>query len=113
MGQSTLIDDRGDVWHAGAPELRRRLGYPDPDFDLPGYAVRNLGFVLVRQKGTSVHVSLRPSLVQPPPLAALFYHLAEAAPERLLLSYLRASWLHEIMRSAYEAMLRLEDLVYL
>jgi hypothetical protein len=112
MGQSTLIDDRGSLWHAGAPELRRRLGYPNPDFDLAGYAVRNLGFVLVREKGVSVHVSLRPALVRPPALAALFYRLAEVSPDRLLLSYLQGRWLHEIMRSSYEAMLRLEDLVY-
>jgi hypothetical protein len=108
---SCLIDDQGKVWYAGAPDLRRRLGYPDPDFDLPAYAVRNLGYVKVRQRRGSAHVSLRPSLVRPPALAGLFYHLAEAMPDRLLLSYLLRDWQHELIRSAHEAMLRLEDLV--
>jgi len=108
---SFLIDDQGKVWPAGALDLRRRLGYPDPDFDLPAYAMRNLGYVLVRERGNSVHVSLRPAMVRPPALAGLFYHLAEAAPERLLLSYLQREWKHELLRSAHEATLRLEDLV--
>src|SRR5450755_945649 len=62
---SFLIDDQGKVWPAGALDLRRRLGYPDPDFDLPAYAMRNLGYVLVRERGNSVHVSLRPAMVRP------------------------------------------------
>lgn len=92
--------------------MRRRLGYPDPDFDLPGYAVRNLGFVRVRDRGPSVHISLRPALVRPPSLAGLFYHLAEATPDRVLLSYFQRDWRHEVIRSIHEAILRLEDLVY-
>src|SRR5512137_1902831 len=97
MSPSCLIDDQGKVWFAGAPDLRRRLGYTDPDFDLPAYAVRNLGYVLVRERGNSVHVSLRPVLVRPPALAGLFSPLAAAAPERLLLSYLQRDWKHEML----------------
>lgn len=33
-------------------------------------------------------------------------------PERLLISYLQSTWQHEVIRSAHEAMLRLEDLIY-
>jgi hypothetical protein len=32
---------------AGSSELQKHLGYPSPDFDLIGYAIRNLGFILV------------------------------------------------------------------
>jgi hypothetical protein len=109
---SCLIDDQGRVWYASAPDLGRRLGYPNPDFDLPAYAVRNLGYVLVRERRASVHISLRPSMVRPPALASLFYQLAESMPDRLLLSYLQRDWKHELLRSAHESMLRLEDLVY-
>lgn len=112
MGFGTLIDDKGETWPAGAVAVRQRLGHDPSQFDPVGYAVRNLGFALVRQRGRSIHLSLRPALVTPATLGALFYRLAEAMPERLLLSYLQRNWQHEVIRSAHEAMLRLEDLVY-
>lgn len=111
MSFGTLIDDKGEAWPAGAADLRHRLGREPSEFDLVGYAVRNLGFALLRQRGRSIHLSLRPALIAPATLGTLFYRLAEAMPERLLLSYLQSSWQHEVMRSAHEAMLRLEDLV--
>lgn len=112
MGFGTLIDDRGETWTAGCPDLRRRLGFGRSDFDLVGYAVRTLGFALIRQRGRSIHLSLRPALTTPATLGTLFYRLAEATPERLLISYLQNAWQHEVLRSAHEAMLRLEDLVF-
>jgi len=112
VGFGTLIDDKGEAWPAGSGELPRRLGRSPPEFDFVGHAVRNLGFVLLRQRGQSMHLSFRPALMTPPTLGTLFYRLAEAMPERLLLSYLESDWRHEMMRSAHEAMLRLEDLVY-
>jgi hypothetical protein len=112
VGFGTLIDDSGETWAAGSADLRQRLGFGRSEFDLVGYAVRTLGFALVRQRGRSIHLSLHPALVTPATLGTLFYLLAEAMPERLLLSYLQRTWQHEVLRSAHEAMLRLEDLVY-
>jgi len=79
--------------------------------DWPDHAVRELGYVLVRERASSLHVSLRPSLVTEAALAALFYRVAEAMPERVLLSYLLDDWRHEVVRGSHEAMMRLEDLV--
>ena len=111
MALGTLIDDEGEVWFTAAPELHRRFAHSQSDFNLPAHTVCNLGFVLVRAQKSSMHVSLRPSLVAPAALAALFYHLSEAAPERVLLSYPSAGWRHEVLRSAHEAIYRVEDLV--
>jgi hypothetical protein len=105
-----LIDTEGEVRFVGAPETRRAIANA-PDSDWLNCAVRELGFVLVRERPTSVQIWLRPSLVTEAALIALFYHVAEAAPERVLLSYLIDEWHHEVVRTAREAMLRVEDLV--
>ena len=111
MSHTTLIDEQGEPWFAGAPELRRRLGAIAAGDDISAHAVREHGFVMVRERAGSVHVSLRPERVRRPALATLFYQLAEARPERLVLSYLGCDWQHEVVGSAHEAMLRVEDLV--
>ena len=40
-----LIDNKGDVIPAFDGQLTEKFGYPLPDFDLPSYAVRNLGAI--------------------------------------------------------------------
>ncbi len=40
-----LIDTNGDVAPAFDEQLTEKFGYPMPDFDLPSYAVRNLGAI--------------------------------------------------------------------
>ncbi|WP_372393906.1 hypothetical protein ABMY26_00110 (plasmid) [Azospirillum sp. HJ39] len=58
-----LPDDAGDVLidHTGriilAHDLPHHLGYPDPDFDLAAYAVRNLGMIHIA--GPAVHLAPR------------------------------------------------------
>ena len=111
MIHPTLIDDRGEPWWTGAPELRRRLGCPEPGEDFAARAVREHGYVLLRERKGALHVTLRPARVKRPTLATLFYRLAEAKPARLLLSHLGREWQHEVSGSTHEAMLRLEDLV--
>jgi len=107
----TLIDNEGEVTVACAPRMVQRLVGGEGEADWPDRAVRDLGYVLVRERAASLHVSLRPSLVTEAALAALFYHVAEAMPERVLLSYLLDDWRHEVVRGAHQAMTRLEDLV--
>lgn len=111
LSHPTLIDDRGEPWWAGAPELRRRLGSAEAGEDFSLRAVREHGYVLLRERKGALHVMLRPAHVKRPTLATLFYRLAEAEPGRLLLSHLGREWRHEVCGSAHEAMLRLEDLV--
>jgi len=114
MYAPVLIDSDGEIRSIGAPEMRRGAIADGCgcDSDWPDCAVREFGFVLVRERLTSVQIMLRPSLVTEPALAALFYHVAEAVPERVVLSFLLDEWHHEVIRTAHEAMLRLEDIVF-
>jgi hypothetical protein len=52
-----IVDGDGSVWSAYDDALLQRWGYPDPDFDLPSFAVRNLGAidVSVNDNGIAVH----------------------------------------------------------
>jgi len=107
----TLIDGRGEPWWAGAPELRRRFAAAGAFEDVSALAVREHGYVLLRERKGALHVALRPERVTRPALATLFFRLAEAKPTRLLLSHFGEEWTHEVCGNAHETMLRLEDLV--
>lgn len=109
MPAATLIDDKGEIRFAGA-RIQCRTGQTN-GAESPDHAVRELGYVSLRERASSVQVFLRPSLVTEATLAALFYRLAEATPERVLISYLADEWRHELVRGAHQAMVRLEDLV--
>src|SRR3546814_272167 len=59
-----LISPEGECFPAEGHALADRLGDPDPDFDLAGFVVRNLGYVPVAALGGAVvRISLRPCLV--------------------------------------------------
>jgi len=111
MYAPVLIDGDGEIRSIGAPEVPRCAKAGGCDYDWPDRAAREFGFVLVRERATSMQIWLHPPLVTEAALAALFYHMAEARPERLLLSYLLGDWHYEVIRTAGEAMLRIEDLV--
>lgn len=88
MQPTMLIDDNGDTWPVGSPVLRRALICSDPDLDVAGYAVRNLGFVLLRPQGRVLRAEMRPSIVRPATLIALYYNLLDLKPQRILLERL-------------------------
>lgn len=85
-----LIDDNGDCWPLGSPRLREILMCPDPDFDVADYAVRNLGYVLLRRQGRMVRAEMRPPLVKPVTLIGVYYSLIDLNPDQILLSRLNA-----------------------
>lgn len=60
----------------------------DPDFDIATYAVRNLGYVLLRPQGRVVRAEMRPALVKPPTLIGLYYNLIDMKPRQILVSRL-------------------------
>lgn len=88
MFNAVVIDDAGEAWPLGAPQLREAVMCPDPDVDVIAYAVRNLGFVLLRQQGKMVRAEMRPALVKPPTLIGLYYNLVELKPQQIVLSRL-------------------------
>ncbi|HUK07725.1 MAG TPA: hypothetical protein VLX09_07660 [Stellaceae bacterium] len=83
-----LIDDRGSVWPDDSPSLLDRLGCRASDFDVAGYAVRNLGFIHVRAHGAGVRVALRRKMFSYETLIAALYEIVDWAPRRILLAVL-------------------------
>ena len=108
---SVLIDDQGTCWPSGSRELFARLGNADPDFDMPSYAVRNLGFIEVEGTTESINLRLRPGAVDPKALAALFYLLSDTTPRRVVLGYFIDSWGYEICPGSEKVFVRIEELV--
>lgn len=88
MLSAVVIDDNGETWPVGAPRLRQAVMCRDPDIDVVAYAVRNLGFVLLRQQGRMVRAEMRPALVKPQTLIGLYYNLVDWRPNQILLSRL-------------------------
>lgn len=83
-----VIDDRGEIWPLGAPELRARLPRATGDEDVAAYLVRHFGFVLLRQQGRRLRVVMRPGMVKPATLISLYYCLIDRRPEQIVLSRL-------------------------
>ena len=110
-GSGILIDDRGESWSDNSPELARHLGYREPDFDAPGYAVRNLGFIHVRLHEEGVRVSVRSGRFSLLTLTAALYTLVDRRPRRIVLAvFSDEDWSYEMFSSLGSFAERAEDL---
>jgi hypothetical protein len=91
-----VIDDNGETWPVGTPQLREVLSHcprpdcPGPGTDIVEYSVRNLGFVLLRPHGRMVRAEMHLPLVKPATLIAVYYNLLDLRPQQILLSRLSA-----------------------
>jgi hypothetical protein len=94
---ATVIDDQGEIWPLGAPELRAHLPHAADDEDVAAYLVRHRGFVLLRQQGRRLRAAMRPGMVKPATLISLYYCLIDRRPEQIVLSRLEGEhgW-HEV-----------------
>jgi hypothetical protein len=100
---AVVIDDNGETWPLGSPRLRELLMCPAPDFDVAAYAVRNLGYVLLRRRGHMVRAEMRPALVKPVTLIGVYYNLLDLKPRQILLSRLgTAGSSHELFDDVSE-----------
>lgn len=90
MQGAVVIDDNGEAWALGAPRLRGLLNSPATDRDIADYAVRHLGFVLLRTRGRIARAELCPALVKPVTLVGVYYTLLDWRPQRILLSRFRS-----------------------
>ena len=110
-GSGILIDDRGEPWSDNSPDLARKLGYREPDFDAAAYAVRNLGFIHVRQHGEGVRVSLRSGRFTLLSLTAALYVLIDRRPRRIVLAVFSGEdWSYEMFTNLGSFAERAEDL---
>jgi hypothetical protein len=104
-----IIDDTGERWPMGAPKLRELMMCPDPDIDVVAYAVRNLGYVLLRPQGRFVRAELRAELLKPATLIGVYYTLLDLKPQQILLSRLHgAGSSHELFDDVAEFAATLE-----
>ena len=110
-GTGILIDDYGKPWADNSPVLAHRLGYREPDFDAPAYAVRNLGFIHVRQHEEGVRVSLHSGTFSLLSLTATLYALVDRRPRRIVLAvFWGEDWSYEMFTSLGSFAERAEDL---
>lgn len=101
--RTLLFDDSGEVWDAKSRELAETLQASLSSDELAKYVVRNLGFISATESAGSVRLRLRPAVVSPTALSALFYWLHDQTIERVLISFLEGEWTHELVRSCEEA----------
>lgn len=105
-----VFDDRGNIWSAHSPELRRQLHCLYPSEDLPVGLARNLGFVAGCQFARNAAIRLQLDLVSDIALAATYYWLSDCEPTRVLIDFLGPSRPAEVYTSAEAAIARLVKL---
>jgi hypothetical protein len=106
-----VIDDRGEAWADDSGALAMRLGCRDPDFDLAGYAVRNLGFIHIRDRDGGMRVALRAGRFSLLTLTSTLFKLGDRRPRRILLAvFWGEDWSYELFGSIGAFTERAEDL---
>jgi len=105
--RSVIFDDRGELWDARTRCLAHELQASIGGEELVDYAIRNLGFVAVKDLGGSLRISLRPAIVSPIAFSALLYWLHDRAVDRVLISFLDRDWSHEMLGSRQDAVRKL------
>lgn len=103
-----LIDPQGTVWTHPAHGLGEALGYPEPDFDVWSYAVRNLGAVEITVGPEETVVSMRTATAHARAVAAAERFLAEnLGPQPVRLRYEIGTWIEETCEDPQQAVGRL------
>jgi len=106
-----VIDDRGETWGDEPRALATRLGYREPDFDVVGYAVRNLGFIHIANREGGTRVALRASRYSLLTLTSALFKLADLRPRRILLAvFWGEDWSYEMFSGIGAFTERAEDL---
>ncbi len=111
MSDGVLIDDKGQAWPEGSPELARRIG-GGPAAGPSERALREFGFIHLRRQHGGVRVALRAGAFTAAALAGLLYVLRDLRPRHVLLAVLRSDgWSYAMHVSLWELAGRLETLL--
>ncbi|HEX6958067.1 MAG TPA: hypothetical protein VF194_08790 [Ferrovibrio sp.] len=106
-----LIDPSGRWWRWPSFVLAEQLGYSDPDFDLAGYAARNLGYVWVLQQPEATFLQFRAGMISPAAVNALRPYLQKAVKAGPVgLVYFASGWLEEAFAQSEPLIARLDEL---
>ena len=89
---SRIIDDLGQTYRSGSPELARSLGYTHGGPSVEQFAIENIGHIGITEHEGRVHVRCRPTLVSEKATAELFYHLLDHREVPVVLSWLDDVW---------------------
>lgn len=105
-----LIDPQGRWWRWPSMLLSAELGYEDPDFDLAGYAARNLGYLWIAVSQDVTLLQFRASALTPKTVseAATFLHACGGRPVALV--YFASGWMEEASTDPVVLAARLEIL---
>lgn len=106
-----LITDTGELHAADSQSLRLQLNSVRPDFEFVAYTVRNLGFIAYRRIGAAYRLWLRPEVVSKVALAALYQELAQARPERVVMSRVEGQGQDELVGDWNRAVRRIDTCV--
>src|SRR5690242_20510859 len=75
----------------------------EPDFDLPLFAIKNLGSVKLDFYNSAIGVTLHPRNIEPAALNAAIHFLSSTEAKLYRIRYLAENWLEEIVPSARQA----------
>ena len=108
-----LIDDRGMRCDALPETVEFLLDYPDADFDIVDYAVRNLGWIEVstNRKSGKIHAQFRTLTVSFGAVSALYELLSVAPWKAVILEYDLFGWISETYEDGPSARARLSYIV--
>src|SRR5215472_7177518 len=106
-----LVTPDGQWVIENSVEFLAALGDPDPDYDAPLFAVKNLGFIKFQVLDSSViEIELHPRNVELPALLAVQQQLLSTRVKLFRIKYLEMSWKSEILCSSENAVSRLSEL---
>lgn len=98
-----LIDKSGQVFPAFDEELAEKFGYPMPDFDLPSYAVRNLGAIDIEITDLQTLVRFRSLFVTEAALRAAASLLVEVTHSQVTVLCDDQGWQTQVFDDAEDA----------
>ena len=61
--ESWIINDFGQIFRSGSPELTRTLGYTAGGTAAEAYAIDNMGHIGIIERDGKLHVRCRPSML--------------------------------------------------
>jgi hypothetical protein len=106
-----LVTAEGEWMLEDSAEFRAALGDPEPDYDAPAFAVKNLGFIKFQMLDNSIiEIELHPRNVKLPALLAIQQQLLSSQVKLFRIKYFDTSWKSEIMCASELAVSRLSEL---
>ncbi|HEX3861935.1 MAG TPA: hypothetical protein VHY35_09625 [Stellaceae bacterium] len=105
-----LISPTGRWFAEGGSEFLREIDDPSPDYDASLFAVKNLGFVRVRQYSALTEITLHPTVAAVAAIDAAISTLSLSPAKLFRVKHLQAEWHDELKRSAGCTAARLAEL---